>query len=89
MKKIITNEIIFNEEGDFMAYRSAEYWAKENGYSYGSMCHPQPTALYKGDFSVAKWKNLSTKDISQVDGVITGEYRNGPVKITLYKKVEI
>lgn len=83
MKQII-KEIEFKDEGDFMAYHSAEYWAKQNGYSYGSMCSPQPTALFKGEAYVAKWKNLSVKERKSVDGVITGAYREGPVKITLY-----
>jgi hypothetical protein len=86
MKTQEATEIIFNNEGDFQAYRSAEYWAKQNGYSYGSMCSPQPTALFKGDCYVAKWRNLSNNDRRQVDGIITGEYRSGPVKITLYSK---
>ena len=86
MKKI-SNEILFNEHGDFMAYRSAEAWAKEHGYSSGSMCSPEPTALFKGDHYVAKWRNLNKKERESVDGVITGEYRNGPVKITLYEAI--
>lgn len=83
MKKVI-KEIEFKDEGDFMAYHSAEYWAKQNGYSCGSMCSPQPTALFKGECYIAKWKNLSVKERKSVDGVITGSYRNGPVVITLY-----
>ena len=73
-----------------MAYRRAEQWAKENGYSVGSMCSPMPTALFKGDFNVAKWRNLSGKEQKQVDGIITsdgvhGSYRSGPVRIIIYK----
>lgn len=84
------NEVLFNEEGDFMAYHAAESFAKEHGYSIGSMCSPMPTALFKGDCYVAKWRNLSKKEQDQVDGIITadgihGSYRSGPVKIILYK----
>jgi hypothetical protein len=85
------SEILFNQTGDFEAYRAAERWAYNNGYSVGSMCSPQPTALIKGkDINVAKWKNLTPSERKAVDGIIESvdhfRLREGPVKITLYKK---
>lgn len=81
-------EIVFKATGTvFMAYREAEYWCKQNGYSYGSMCHPQPTAIFKGDVYVAKWKNLTSKERNSVDGIITGDdYREGDITIILYER---
>ena len=70
-----------NEEGRvFDAYLSACWKASDMGYSYGSMSHPHPTALIKGgSISIAKWKNLTAKQRAQVDGIIEGDFRNGPV----------
>ena len=89
--RVIINEIIFNAEGDFEAYRDAERFAHENGYSIGSMCSPLPTALIKGDYNVAKWKNLTPAQRFVVDGMITSEgyrFREGPVKITIFKPLQ-
>ena len=46
--------------------------------------HPVP--VRGGDFIIAKWKNLTRKEIAQLDGKIDGNYREGPVTVTL--KVE-
>lgn len=84
MKKKI-KELKFDKEGTFEAYHEAIKWAYDNGYSYGSMCAPQPTALFKGDCNIAKWKNLSKQERASVDGTITGDYREGPVYITIFE----
>jgi len=82
--RVVTGKIICSDKGTFMAYWAAEQWIRENGYSCGSMCSPMPTAIMKGDVHVAKWKNLTTKERNTVDGVIVGEYREGPVTIYLF-----
>jgi hypothetical protein len=71
---------------DFAAYHAAEKWLKENGYSYGSMCSPEPTAIMKGDIHIAKWRNLSAKERAEVHGKITTEsdFRNGPIIVTIF-----
>lgn len=88
MKKIV-KEIEFNDKGTFMAWYAATKWASDNGYSCGSMCAPQPTALFKVDALVAKWRNLSKKERESADGIILpvyGCYREGPLKIIIYEK---
>jgi hypothetical protein len=82
----VSSEIIFNDTGDFMAYYKATSWLTENGYSYGSMSSPFPTGILKGDYNIAKWKNLTSQQIRALDGVIVadGRFREGPCRILLY-----
>ncbi|WP_426113482.1 hypothetical protein [Pseudomonas sp. DSP3-2-2] len=42
-----------------------------------------PVPVLKGDFIIAKWKNLTRKEIAQLDGKIDGNFREGPVTVTL------
>lgn len=83
-KTNIMNEIKFTQTETFEAYREACAWLDKNGYSYGSMCNPLPTGILKGDFIIAKYRNLTKNEISELDGTITGNYRNGPVTIKLF-----
>lgn len=76
---------IFDRTGDFEAFRDAESWLKENGYSWGSMQGDAPIGVMRGDYDIAKWRNLSTREINALDGTITGDKRNGPVTVTIFK----
>jgi hypothetical protein len=73
----------FSNTGTFQALYAAEKWLADNGYSYGpgSAMHPMP--VLKGDFVIAKWKNLTKKEIAQLDGRVDGNMREGPVHIVL------
>ena len=75
----------FTEPGTFQALYAAEKWLDENGYSYsyGPGSAMRPTSVLKGDFIIAKWKNLTRKEIAQLDGKIDGKFREGPVTVTL------
>lgn len=77
----------FKSEETFGAYHEAEEYCKALGVSVGRMCHPLPTGLAKGEFDIAKWKNLSAEDKTLLDGVIVGDFREGPVKVYLSYEV--
>ena len=77
--------LTFTEKGDFVAYYCACGWLKKNGISYGSMQRGDPIGLKRGDFVIQKWRNLSESDKNNLDGIMTGDKRNGPVVITLYE----
>lgn len=77
----------FTSEETFGAYNEAEEYCKALGVSVGRMCSPMPTGLAKGDFDIAKWKNLSASDKTLLDGVIVGDFRNGPVRVYLSYEV--
>lgn len=72
-----------DEDDTFGAYHKAEQYCKALGLSVGRMCSPQPTGLKEGEFDIQKWKNLDAEDIGGLDGVIVGNYREGPVKVYL------
>lgn len=74
----------FTEQGAFQSYYAACEWLKQNGYSYGSMCRDLPIGIMKGDFSIAKWRNLSNQDIKALDGTMTSDdFREGSVTIEI------
>lgn len=74
---------------EFPNLNAAMQWCDDNGYSYGSLCNAMPIGILKGDFLIAKWRNLTEKERDELDGQITlsadGDWRNGPVVITLKK----
>jgi hypothetical protein len=68
---------------DFEALYAAENWCRDNGISYGSTCVSSPQALLIGDYSIAKWRNLTAKERKQVHGVIEDSRREGPVTLRI------
>ena len=78
--------IEFNQSGDFRACDAAVQWCRDHGISVGSMQRGSPRGLLYGDYSIAKWRNLDSEEQADLDGVMTGDMRNGPVKVTLYNK---
>jgi hypothetical protein len=85
MKKTI-REFKFKESGTFASYYKACEWLRNNGYSYGSMCSDEPIGILKGEYSIAKWKNLTDKERKALDGIMTSnDFREGEVNIKLTK----
>ena len=73
----------FSETGTFEALYAAQKWLTQNGYSYGASCVMHPMPVLKGDFLIAKWKNLTKKEIAALDGEVSGDLREGPVIVRL------
>lgn len=69
----------------FGALSDAQKWLKENGYSFGVLCGSSPIAIKKGDYLIAKWRNLSPKQQTQgIDGTITSDdWREGSVTVEI------
>lgn len=62
---------VFKNDGTaFGATYKAEKWLRDNGYSVGSSCVFSPQGVMKGDFIIAKWRNLSPKERSEMDGTL-------------------
>lgn len=77
-------EIEFNQTGDFSAFYAATDWLKERGYSYGSMCMDMPIGILKGNWCIAKWRNLTITERKQLDGqLVSNDFREGPVVVQL------
>lgn len=75
----------FKGEAPFEALHACSQWLEERGYSRGSTCALYPTGVLFGDWDIAKWKNLTKKEIAALDGHITGDTRDGPVTLHLKK----
>lgn len=73
----------FSQPGTFKALHAAQEWLTQNGYSYGSTCVMHPTGILKGDYCIAKWRNLTKKEIRELDGSFDGDLREGPVTVRL------
>ena len=78
-------KIVFSDKGTFKALRAAEKWCDKNGYSYGSTCVCSPQALKKGDWHIAKWRNLSSLEKLDIDGTIIGDGREGPIIVEVFE----
>ena len=73
LKKVIFENNNQSETNPFEAFYKAQKWCRDNNYSYGEMCHPQPIVLKKGYYEwIAKWKNLNKRERNSVDGVMIG-----------------
>jgi len=74
----------FKANGTFEAYYAACGWLSENGYSYGSMCMDQPIGIMKGNWGIAKWRNLTSSERKELDGTMTSnDFREGDVTINI------
>ena len=73
----------FNQAGDFAASRAAEAWCEARGISVGRTERGRPRGLLYGDFDISKWHNMSKAEIAALDGLMTGDMRNGPVHIEI------
>lgn len=64
-------EKTFKGDGStFGAAYEAEKWLRDNGYSVGPMCVGYPQAVLKGNFAIAKWRNLTREERLAVDGTL-------------------
>ncbi len=78
----------FPANGTFGAINEARKSIQDQGYIAGSMCMHQPIAFMNRDIYslVAKWKNLTRKERSQVDGVIiSNDFREGAVTVVIFE----
>lgn len=85
-RPIITAKI-FTDPGDWAALRAAEAWMASAGFSIGSMQAAEPMGVLRGDYLIAKWRNLSAAERAGLDGVLEGSKRHGPVTVSLYVEV--
>lgn len=74
------------------AYRAAEGYCLERGWSVGSMQRGSPTAVFEGYCYVSKWRNLSRKEQGEALAVITSKYgtfRDCDVILRILRKEEV
>lgn len=72
----------FASDETFGAINEARQFCTERGFSVGSMQADAPMGIKRGNYAIAKWRNLSHKDRKMMDGAIIGQdKRNGPVTV--------
>lgn len=74
----------FEQQGTFQAVYAAEDWLRARGFSWGPSSVDGPQAIWHGDCTISKWRNLSPKERSECDAIMHGG-REGPVTITLQR----
>jgi hypothetical protein len=80
-------KLTFNQKGIFHALYAAQDWCTKNGISCGSLCGYDPVGLLYGHVLIAKWRNLTDTERSQLDGKMTSpDFRYGPVTIEIREK---
>lgn len=75
--------VTFSGGDTFEAMYAAEAWCRERDISYGSWQRGFPAGLLYGDFTIAKWRNLTPKEQSECHGTMRGDGRNGPITISI------
>ncbi len=73
----------FSQVGDFAACYAAKDWLRERGFSLGGMQADEPRAIWLGKCSISKWRGLSLAEKREMHGQMTGNQRNGPVRISI------
>jgi hypothetical protein len=85
--KRVIEEKRFEDTGTWAALNAAIAWAKDKGYNAGSLSHPYPLALVKGLYGDSplpnKWKDFKKGDMKFVDGMIDGNFRDGPITVKI------
>ena len=73
----------FDQKGTFEALYACQRWLTANGYSYGSTCCAEPVGVLKGDYVIAKWRNLTRQERAELHGTVDGDFREGPLVLRL------
>lgn len=79
----------FNFDGDFQSLYAAEKWLADHGYSVASGCAQSggKHGILKGDWVIAKWRNLTKPERAALDGVLIA-HRTGVARIQIYEPGE-
>lgn len=88
----IAEEQDFNSVGEYQAFQAAELWVEQNHYKRGPMDHGSGIIGLASQFSasmrfVLYLHNMTTEQRASLDGLMTGDFRNGPVRVTIFKSV--
>lgn len=82
-------EVRFAGAEAFHALRCAETFLAVAGFSIAPGSAGDPTPIMFGDYIVAKWKNLTTRERVGVHGLIEGNRRDGPLTIRLTERCPV
>lgn len=75
--------VTFSGGATFGALYAAEAWCAARGISVGRADGRNPCGLLYGEYDIQKWHNLNAKERAALDGLLTGDKRNGPVTVSI------
>ncbi len=73
----------------YSALSDAHRWCRENGVSHAPLVEGYPIALGRGEQEVPTWSKIPEAALSNLDGVIFGDYANGPVMLALRRRLPV
>jgi len=75
----------FAQEGDFSAMQEMEHFLRTAGFSIGSNQRGDPRGIMFGlRYDIMKWRNLNARERAALDGIATGNMRDGPITVRIY-----
>lgn len=82
--RMIYQRRVFTGTKPFEAMFIAERWCAARGISVGAACRNEPRGLMRGEFDIAKWKNLTPHEREAMDGTMrSNDFRHGPVIVSV------
>jgi hypothetical protein len=75
--------IEFDAAGDFEALGMAQAYLAARDFSFGPQQVGAPIGVMHNADPIAKWRNLSAEEQNDLHGIITGDFRRGPVTISI------
>ncbi len=79
---------VFDGDSDFKALQTAETFARNKGYSVGSLDENNPIGLSANTDHVGKWHNIFHDHRRQLSGfIVSHDFRSGPCAMVIFKKV--
>jgi hypothetical protein len=67
----------------FSAYGAARKWLLARGYALAAMQGDAPTLVFHGPRVVGKYRTLTEREKALAVGAVEGDFRTGPVTVTL------
>lgn len=77
-----------NTGHDHSGLDAARAWLRDHGFSYGSLQGPAPVGILRGEYEIAKWRNLTARERRELHGTIEPGplgFRAGPAIVKLHE----
>jgi hypothetical protein len=76
--------LTFSYPGEFVADSHAVAALEDCGFSVGRIQAHAPRGILFGLYDIQKWKNLNAEHRRALHGLMSGDYRNGPVTVEIF-----
>jgi hypothetical protein len=83
MKHVVLRRT-FETKGDFEAFNQANAFLRAHGFSHGPGSIELPQGVMFGAYFIAKWPSITAADRDALDGLMSGDGRNGPITVEIY-----